>query len=187
VEDVDRGVVVVHGKRGVTAFAELAQELTFEIHGERGGFVEVGTQRFRGRTARLHGDGALTGGGHADGQWQHLKTQPGPDEGISLRFAAKTPGEGISVSNILMDMRYDETFGTAIADAYERLLLDAMRGDATLFARRDGVEAAWAFITPILEGWEADERPVPIYAPGSDGPKEAAELIARDGRRWRAL
>jgi glucose-6-phosphate 1-dehydrogenase len=62
-----------------------------------------------------------------------------------------------------------------------------VNGDATLFARRDGVEAAWAFITPILEGWEADERPVPIYAPGSDGPKEAAELIARDGRRWRAL
>jgi glucose-6-phosphate 1-dehydrogenase len=110
-----------------------------------------------------------------------------PDESISLRFAAKTPGEGLAVSNILMDMRYDETFGTAIADAYERLLLDGMRGDATLFARRDGVEAAWAFITPILEGWEADDAPVPIYEPGSDGPREAAELIERDGRRWRTL
>jgi len=62
-----------------------------------------------------------------------------------------------------------------------------MRGDATLFTRRDGVEQAWRFVTPILEAWDAEERtPNPLYEPGSVGPKEADELIARDGRRWKA-
>jgi glucose-6-phosphate 1-dehydrogenase len=108
-----------------------------------------------------------------------------PHEGISLRFVAKVPGDQLSVCNVLMNMTYDEAFHTTISDAYERLLLDCMRGDATLFMRRDGVEEAWRFVTPILEAWDADARsPVPQYEPGTMGPPEADELIARDGRRW---
>jgi glucose-6-phosphate 1-dehydrogenase len=108
-----------------------------------------------------------------------------PHEGISLRFVAKVPGDQLSVCNVLMNMTYDDAFHTTISDAYERLLLDCMRGDATLFMRRDGVEEAWRFVTPILEAWDADGRsPVPQYEPGTMGPPEADELIARDGRRW---
>jgi glucose-6-phosphate 1-dehydrogenase len=111
-----------------------------------------------------------------------------PDEGISLRFAAKTPGDGMGISNILMDMNYDKAFGSQIAEAYERLLLDTIRGDATLFIRRDGVEQAWAFITPILEAWDAErDGELPVYEPGSDGPAEADALLARDGHAWRPL
>jgi glucose-6-phosphate 1-dehydrogenase len=111
-----------------------------------------------------------------------------PEEGISLRFAAKTPGEGTDVANILMDMKYRTTFGAQISEAYERLLLDAMRGDATLFSRRDGVERAWGFITPILEAWDADRTTaVSRYDPGSDGPAEATALLARHGHDWKPL
>ncbi len=111
-----------------------------------------------------------------------------PEEGISLRFAAKTPGEGVVVSNILMRMDYREAFGVPIAEAYERMLYDCIRGDATLFARRDGVERAWSFITPILEAWDADTKDVlPVYEPGSAGPEAADALLARDGRKWRPL
>ncbi len=111
-----------------------------------------------------------------------------PEEGISLRFSTKVPGEDLRVSNVLMDFRYEDVFQCAIGDAYERLLLDALCGDPTLFTRRDGVEAAWRFITPILETWEQDtSSPLPTYPPGSRGPAEADRLLGRDGRRWRDL
>jgi glucose-6-phosphate 1-dehydrogenase len=105
-----------------------------------------------------------------------------PQEGMSLRFVAKVPGDHLSVGNVLMNMSYADTFGKSLSEAYERLLLDCMRGDATLFARRDEVEQAWRFVTPILEAWEKDDGPVPLYAPGIMGPKEADDLAATDGR-----
>jgi glucose-6-phosphate 1-dehydrogenase len=108
-----------------------------------------------------------------------------PHEGVSLRFVAKVPGEQLAVGNVRMNMSYADAFHKPISEAYERLLLDCMRGDATLFMRRDGVEQAWRFVTPILEEWDAESRaPIPQYEPGSMGPPEADELIARDGRRW---
>ncbi|MBI4512196.1 MAG: glucose-6-phosphate dehydrogenase [Deltaproteobacteria bacterium] len=111
-----------------------------------------------------------------------------PQEGISLRFVAKVPGDQLSVGNVLMNMTYAEAFKKPISEAYERLLIDCMRGDATLFARRDGVEQAWKFITPILEAWDADNgTEIPQYEGGSAGPKEADELIAKDRCRWTDL
>ena len=87
-----------------------------------------------------------------------------------------------------MDMNYLETFGGEPPEAYERLLLDAMRGDATLFSRRDAVEASWAWITPILRQVEQGAAPAfPNYEPGSWGPAAADELMAADSRAWRVL
>ena len=79
-----------------------------------------------------------------------------PQEGISLRFVVKVPGDHLKVGNVLMNMSYADTFGKSLSEAYERLLLDCMRGDATLFARRDEVEASVAFRDPHLEGLEKD-------------------------------
>jgi glucose-6-phosphate 1-dehydrogenase len=85
-----------------------------------------------------------------------------------------------------MDFRYGATFGSNTPEAYERLLLDAMRGDATLFTRRDEVEEQWAYIDRILGAWTADGNPPPpMYPAGSWGPEQAHDLLARDGRRWR--
>ena len=88
-----------------------------------------------------------------------------------------------------MDFHYGTSFGKASPEAYERLLLDAMSGDATLFARCDEVEQAWKFIDGIEHGWHASANPPPLhpYPSGSWGPKEADELIERDGRAWRRL
>ena len=110
-----------------------------------------------------------------------------PDEGIALRFGCKVPGEDLSVGTVTMDFSYADSFHKASAEAYERLLLDAMRGDATLFARRDGDEQAWSLVTPVLEALAAAPGPVAIYARGSAGPAGADELIRRDRRRWRPL
>jgi glucose-6-phosphate 1-dehydrogenase len=108
-----------------------------------------------------------------------------PDEGVSLSFMAKAPGDHLDLGTVLMNMSYASSFGRPVSDAYERLLLDVMRGDATLFARRDIVEHAWRFITPILDVWEQDPAlPVPVYEPGTNGPVQADELLARAGRRW---
>jgi glucose-6-phosphate 1-dehydrogenase len=100
-----------------------------------------------------------------------------PDEGISLRFATKVPGVGIAIREVAMDFRYGAAFGSSTPEAYERLMLDAMRGDATLFTRADEVEAQWGFIDPILDGWRALEAPVAGYEAGSWGPKEADALL----------
>jgi glucose-6-phosphate 1-dehydrogenase len=111
-----------------------------------------------------------------------------PDEGISLRFGAKVPSPNMAVCPVVMDFNYAAAFGTSSANGYERLLLDAMLGDATLFAHRDGVETTWALYTPILERWAADKPDnFPNYAAGTRGPREADQLLAREGRRWHKL
>ena len=109
-----------------------------------------------------------------------------PDDGIDLRFVAKTPGDDLAVETVEMDFTYARSFSRKPQEAYERLFLDCMRGDPSLFARRDGVERAWEFITPILEAWDAGDG-LSTYEPGSSGPEQADELLARDGRRWRPL
>jgi glucose-6-phosphate 1-dehydrogenase len=112
-----------------------------------------------------------------------------PDEGISLRMQAKMPGTSFRIEPVKMDFHYGTSFGKASPEAYERLLLDAMSGDATLFARRDEVEGAWAFIDHIEEVWAAknDAPALYHYPAGSWGPDEADDLLARDGRSWRRL
>ena len=111
-----------------------------------------------------------------------------PDEGISLRFGAKVPSPNMEICPVIMDFNYAEAFGKSSANGYERLLLDAMLGDATLFAHRDGVEATWTLLTPILEQWAASKpKGFPNYASGTWGPESGDELLARDGRAWRKL
>ncbi len=109
-----------------------------------------------------------------------------PDEGIALKFGAKEPGPTMKVDPVTMDFRYSEFFGASQPEAYERLLMDAMHGDSTLFARRDEVEAAWERVTPLLDVWR-DNPPIdhPNYEAGTWGPDAAVALLARDGRRWR--
>ncbi|HEX3345359.1 MAG TPA: glucose-6-phosphate dehydrogenase, partial [Polyangiaceae bacterium] len=111
-----------------------------------------------------------------------------PDEGIGLRFVAKVPGPTMSLRPVTMEFRYGSTFGGSGPEAYERLILEAMVGDPTLFARADEVTAAWRFITPILEAWsKSPPTALPGYAAGTWGPTAATELIERDGRSWRRL
>jgi glucose-6-phosphate 1-dehydrogenase len=111
-----------------------------------------------------------------------------PDEGIRLGFMSKLPGQDTVLGDVTMDMTYTEAFGGEPPEAYERLLLDAMRGDATLFPRRDAVEASWAWITPILRHVEANPPAgFPNYDPGSWGPEAALELMRRDRRGWQQL
>jgi len=112
-----------------------------------------------------------------------LRIQPG--EGISLKFGAKVPGPAARIRSVNMDFLYDASFGSEAPEAYERLLLDCMLGDSTLFTRRDEVETAWALMTPILEGWARRPGPLPVYPAGTWGPAAAEEFIAREGRRWR--
>ena len=111
-----------------------------------------------------------------------------PDEGISLRFEAKLPGSRMQIAPVMMNFRYTSTFGGEVPEAYETLLLDAMLGDATLFARHDFVEASWALITPVLEAWAADTAtPMPTYESGEWGPPEAEQRVGATPRRWRTL
>jgi len=110
-----------------------------------------------------------------------------PEEGISLTIQAKQPGAKLCMSSLTMNFRYKDIFGIEMPDAYERLLLDCMLGDQTLFWRSDDVESAWSFVTPILDKWESEPESCPLtfYESGSWGPRESAELIERDGREWR--
>ncbi|MBL9177031.1 MAG: glucose-6-phosphate dehydrogenase [Verrucomicrobiaceae bacterium] len=112
-----------------------------------------------------------------------------PDEGIALRILCKQPGQAMNMQQVKMDFRYSSSFGKASPEAYERLLLDAMAGDATLFARRDEVENAWKFIDEIENAWHKAATPPPMheYPAGSWGPKEADDLLRADGREWRLL
>ena len=109
-----------------------------------------------------------------------------PGEGIHLRFEAKEPGVGMRPRPVDMEFHYAEDFGaSALPEAYERLLLDAIQGDASLFARADEIEMAWGLIDPILAGWEQpDAPPLVFYEPGSWGPAEADDFLAQDGRAW---
>lgn len=108
-----------------------------------------------------------------------------PDDGISLQFGAKIPGPTTNLAQVQMNFSYADAFGKSSANGYERLLLDAMLGDGTLFAERQGVEATWALMTPILEAWKQQKKDFPNYPAGSWGPAEADELLTRDGRAWR--
>lgn len=112
-----------------------------------------------------------------------------PNEGIALRFEAKMPGAELRTRTVEMDFSYGSSFGATGADAYYRLLLDAMLGDQTLFTRSDEVEEAWRVVTPALAAWDAPADPasVPQYEAGTWEPTEAEFLINRDGRRWRRL
>ncbi|MGD0018845.1 MAG: glucose-6-phosphate dehydrogenase [Candidatus Limnocylindrales bacterium] len=111
-----------------------------------------------------------------------------PDEGIMLRFAAKVPGLGLDVRTVNMDFDYGTSFAVDSPDAYETLILDALLGDASLFTRADEVEAAWAVVTPVIDGWATMPEPhFPNYAAGAWGPESADELMKRDGRRWRRI
>jgi glucose-6-phosphate 1-dehydrogenase len=110
-----------------------------------------------------------------------------PDEGIHLRFEAKVPDTSAKMRSVDMEFHYADSFGkTAIPEAYERLLLDVLNGDASLFTRADEVETAWQIIDPILKAWESpsDEQSLALYEPGSWGPREADELLAKDKRKW---
>jgi len=110
-----------------------------------------------------------------------------PDEGIALSIATKVPGDDLTVGSVRMDFSYAGAFHREPGEAYEKLILDAMRGDATLFARRDGDEQAWSLVTPVLQGWDArKDEPAP-YEPGSAGPSAGDALLRRDGRRWHPL
>ncbi len=111
-----------------------------------------------------------------------------PDEGIAINFEAKIPGPEMRATRVNMDFSYREAFGTDGPAAYETLLLDAMRGDATLFTRRDEVEAEWRIITPIEDAWAQLPPPsFPNYAAGGDGPESADQMIKYDRQRWRPL
>ena len=109
-----------------------------------------------------------------------------PEEGISLTIQAKHPGPRVCMSSLMMDFNYQEVFGIELPDAYERVLLDCMLGDQTLFIRHDGMEVAWSLITPVLGAWE-ESTPDSIYPypAGSWGPSESEALLERDGRTWR--
>jgi glucose-6-phosphate 1-dehydrogenase len=111
-----------------------------------------------------------------------------PDEGFALGISSKIPGPRVRIYPVKMDFRYSSTFGATSPEAYERLLLDVMAGDPTLFMRRDAVETAWRWVMPILERWEGRKSgPLPAYAAGEWGPREADRLIEATGRQWRPL
>jgi glucose-6-phosphate 1-dehydrogenase len=107
-----------------------------------------------------------------------------PDEGLSLRFGAKVPGHAFRVQKASMDFSY-QSFEEESPDAYERVILDALIGDPTLFIRADEVGRSWRIVDPVMQYWAADPRPIPLYQAATWGPPEAETLIARDGRRWR--
>jgi glucose-6-phosphate 1-dehydrogenase len=111
-----------------------------------------------------------------------------PDEGITLKFASKIPGPTVRVHSVNMDFRYGTSFGGQTADAYERLLLDSLLGDSTLFTRADATEVAWAFVDDITERWRDPDAPGPTtYEAGSWGPVEGEHLVDADDREWRRL
>jgi glucose-6-phosphate 1-dehydrogenase len=108
-----------------------------------------------------------------------------PDEGISLRFVSKQPGTGMRLRSVSMDFKYGASFGVRPRPAYETLLVDAMKGDATLYTRQDMVEASWRAVQPILDDWRSRSFDFPNYEPGTWGPPQADAMLERIGRRWR--
>jgi glucose-6-phosphate 1-dehydrogenase len=129
----------------------------------------------------------LAGGTCGEIQPNLLTIRIQPDEGIALRFGAKVPtSPTMAVCPVNMDFDYEAAFGKSSANGYERLLLDAMLGDQTLFAHRDGVETTWALFTPILQSWAAKKPEVfPNYFAGSWGPECSDHLLEKDGRAWK--
>jgi len=111
-----------------------------------------------------------------------------PDESISLQFEVKRRGPTVDLAAVRMDFQYDDWFAKEPNVGYETLIYDVMIGDPTRFMRADMVEQAWRVVQPVLDAWAAQKAPFPDYASGSDGPKAADELLARDGQRtWRSL
>jgi glucose-6-phosphate 1-dehydrogenase len=108
-----------------------------------------------------------------------------PDEGVSLAIGAKVPGQGMQIRTVHMDFLYGGAFRTDMPEAYERLVLDCMRGDATLFTREDEVMEQWKLVDAIVAAWRRDRPSFPNYAAGTWGPPSADELLQRDGRSWR--
>jgi glucose-6-phosphate 1-dehydrogenase len=108
-----------------------------------------------------------------------------PDEGVKLLLMSKDPGPGgMRLKQVSLNLSFAEAFQVPFPDAYERLLLDVIRGNPTLFMRKDEVEAAWTWIEPVLDGWARSQAPPRAYTAGSWGPSDAAALMARDGRSW---
>jgi glucose-6-phosphate 1-dehydrogenase len=108
-----------------------------------------------------------------------------PNEGVSLEIGAKVPGHGMAIRTVNMDFLYGGAFRTALPEAYERLILDAMLGDATLFTRSDEIEEQWSLVDTIVAAWRRGRPAFPNYAAGTWGPSAANELLERDGRSWR--
>jgi glucose-6-phosphate 1-dehydrogenase len=108
-----------------------------------------------------------------------------PDEGVSLAIGAKVPGQGLQIRTVHMDFLYGGAFRTDMPEAYERLLLDCMRGDSTLFTREDEVVEQWKLVDAIVAAWQRDRPSFPNYAAGTWGPPTAEELLQKDGRTWR--
>lgn len=128
----------------------------------------------------------LFNAGEADLDPNVLAIRIQPDEGMSLSIATKSPGLRVAISPVDLDFQYESSFAEKSPEAYERLLLDVILGDATLFMRRDAVEASWAWVSGILDGWaEAGTRWLPEYSAGSWGPVEADRLIGEGARAWR--
>jgi glucose-6-phosphate 1-dehydrogenase len=128
------------------------------------------------------------GGKNSDIEPNFLSMRIQPDDGITLRFGAKKPGPSMDISAVDMDFSYADTFGPSSNNGYEILLLDAMLGDATLFAHRDGVEATWTIMTPILETWAKTRiEDFPNYPAGTWGPAISDAMLKADGRKWRKL
>jgi glucose-6-phosphate 1-dehydrogenase len=138
--------------------------------------------RFRSLPHRLFGEA----GDALDNNFLVMKIQP--EEGISLRFNAKVPGPKMHIRSVSMDFNYGTGFGVVSAPAYERLVGDAMRGDATLFTRWDAVETAWQIVMPILDRWlDTIDESFPNYSAGSQGPPSSDRMLAMDGREWRKI
>jgi glucose-6-phosphate 1-dehydrogenase len=132
--------------------------------------------------------GVTNGAAHARPQPNLLLLRIQPDEGISLTFACKEPGMRIALETVQMDFFYQQTFQQRSPEAYERLLLDALRGDASLFTRSDEVDYAWRYTTAVLQGWTELPPPTfPNYYPFTDGPDEANRLLVGTGATWRPL
>jgi glucose-6-phosphate 1-dehydrogenase len=128
---------------------------------------------------------ASTGVSELDPNLLALRIQP--DEGAALKFVAKVPGPQIDLRPVTMDFAYGTSFLRASPDAYERLLLDALLGDATLFIRWDEVERAWEIMDPLVERWRDSADGLALYDAGSWGPSQVDDLLAGEGRSWRRL
>ena len=138
--------------------------------------------KFRGIPHRIFGEA----GDQIETNTLVMKIQP--DEGVSIRFNAKVPGPKMHIRGVTMDFNYGTGFGVVSAPAYERLIADAMRGDATLFTRWDAVEQAWMAVMPILNRWLTTTTvDFPNYLAGSQGPQSADALLVADGREWRRI
>src|SRR3712207_6163319 len=143
--------------------------------------TEIAIQ-FREAPHKLFGAAAME---HVSPNQLIIRVQP--DEGITMRVAAKVPGQVTRIRDVNMEFRYGASFGDQLAEAYERLILDCILGDSTLYARKDMTERGWELVMPILEEWAAhkDEAGFPNYEAGSWGPEASFALLERQGRRWR--